>query len=168
MKKTVTLLSFFLTIFVSAQEAQETNVTEVKINGLSISLGTVEFEFERSINSNSSFGTSFFTTFNDSNRAFAFDYDSGITGFYRYYLGKNFTSGIFLEGFGMFHNTRRPKFNAGTEIASDFLIGLGLGYKWVSKNGIILQTNFSPGINLFNKSINRTNGRAGISIGYRF
>lgn len=68
----------------------------------------------------------------------------------------------------MFHNTRRPKINGGTEIASDFLIGLGLGYKWVSKNGIILQTNFSPGINLFNKSINRTNGLARISIGYRF
>ena len=68
----------------------------------------------------------------------------------------------------MLHNTKRSLNNFNREISTDFLLGLGVGYKWVSKKGIILQANFSPGINLFNNSPESISGRAGISIGKRF
>lgn len=170
MKKLCTAISLVFCVFISAQETEQKNQTEIKLNALSTALGTVEIEFERTLNSNSSFGVSLFSTFEDTGAAFSYDYDSGITGFYRYYLGKKYASGLFFEGFGMFHNTRYPLLNQNisTEINNNLLLGLGVGYKWISKKGIVLQANFSPGINLFDDSYSNTSGRAGISIGYRF
>lgn len=55
-----------------------------------------------------------------------------------------------------------------TEINNNLLIGLGIGYKWIFKNRIILQANFSPGINIFDDEFENKSGRTGISIGYRF
>lgn len=169
MKKLITSLSLLICVFVSAQE-NEKNFSEIKLNALSTSLGTVEVEFERTLNSKSSLGLSAFTTFDDSGQAFSYDYDSGITGFYRYYLGKKYTNGIFFEGFGMFHNTRYPVLNQinSTEINTNLLVGLGVGYKFIFEKGLIIQANFSPGINIFNDEFERISGRAGLSIGYRF
>lgn len=168
MKKLCITLSFLFCLFAFAQEGKQKNYTEIKLNALSTALGTVEIEFERTLNSSSSFGVSVFSTFDDTGEAFSYDYDSGVTGFYRYYIGKNYASGLFFEGFGMFHSTRYPLRSAEREITSDLLVGLGIGYKWVSKKGIVLQANFSPGINLFDDSISDISGRAGVSIGYRF
>ncbi|TXD82395.1 DUF3575 domain-containing protein [Subsaximicrobium wynnwilliamsii] len=167
MKKLITSLTLLICVFVNAQEI-ENNFSEIKLNTLSASLGTIEVEFERTINSKSSVGLSLFTTFDDSGQAFSYDYGSGITGFYRYYLGKKYASGIFFEGFGMLHNTRYPSNNSQRDINTNLLAGLGIGYKWISKKGIIIQANFSPGINIFNDEFETISGRAGISIGYRF
>lgn len=169
MKKLITSVVLLISIFINAQEA-DNNFTEIKWNALSTSLGTVEVEFERTLNSRSSLGISLFSTFNDSGEAFSYDYGSGVTGFYRYYLGKKYASGIFFEGFGMFHSTRWPvsNQNAASEINSNLLLGLGVGYKWVFENGIAIQANFSPGINLFDDEFDEISGRTGISIGYRF
>jgi hypothetical protein len=170
MKKLCITLSFLFCLFAFAQEGKQKNYTEIKLNGLSTALGTVEIEFERTLNSSSSFGVSVFSTFNDTGEAFSYDYDSGVMGFYRYYIGKNYASGLFFEGFGMFHSTKYPLPNRhlSTEINSNLLLGLGIGYKWVSEKGIILQANFSPGINVFDDSFDDRSGRAGVSIGYRF
>ncbi len=166
MKNYFFTLCICFTMTISAQENQQKNRTEIKLNAFSIALGTVEIEFERTINSNSSLGLSFFSTFGDFGKAFSLDYDSGFTGFYRRYFGKKYASGLFLEGFGMFHNTKRQNI-FDLKRSNDLLIGLGAGYKWVSKSGIILQTNFGMGRNLFGSPEN-IGGRAGISIGYSF
>ena len=133
-------------------------------------MGTLEVEFERTLNSKSSFGLSAFTTFDDSGKTLSYEYGSGITGFYKYYLGKKYASGLFFEGFGMFHNTRYPVINQVnvTKVNSNLLVGLGLGYKHVLKNGLIIQANYSPGINIFNNKFGSKSGRAGISLGFRF
>ena len=67
----------------------------------------------------------------------------------------------------MFHSTKYFVNNQ-ADIANNLLIGLGLGYKWVSKKGVVVQANFGPGINLFDDNYDSTSGKAGISIGYRF
>ena len=169
MKKLFTLLLLSISVFMFSQENTFTkNFSEIKINALSTSLGTFEFEFERTINSKSSFGISLFSTFEDTGKAFSYDYDSGANVFYRRYFGKKYASGIFLEGFGMFHNTKILEINSEPEISNNLLFGLGIGYKWVSKKGLILQTNFGMGQNVFNHKFDDVSGRAGISIGYRF
>jgi|TARA_B110000967_G_C18543189_1_gene391637 hypothetical protein len=165
MKKLFTLLFLSISVFMFSQENTFTkNYNEIKFNALSTSLGTFEFEFERTINSKSSFGISLFSKFEDTGKAFSYAYDSGANIFYRRYFGKKYTSGLFLEGFGMFHNTKysRPK------ISTNLLLGIGIGYKWVSKKGLILQTNFGMGQNIFEHNYDDISGRAGISIGYRF
>lgn len=166
MKKLITLLSILIFGISSAQEVEK-KFTEIKLNALSTFLGTVDVEFERTLNSKSSIGLSLFSKFNDSGDAFSYDYDGGITGFYRYYLGEKHAQGLFFEGFGMFHNTKYFVNNQ-ADINNNFLIGLGLGYKWISKKGIIVQANFSPGVNLLGDDYDSTSGKAGISIGYRF
>lgn len=169
MKKLFTSLSLLICVFVNAQE-KEKNFSEVKFNALSTSLGTVEVEFERTLNSKSSIGFSAFTTFEDSGAPFSYDFDSGITAFYRYYLGKKYANGIFFEGSGTFHNTSFPVTNLinTTEINTNLLVGLGVGYKYIFKKGLVLQANFGPGINVFEDEFVNVSGRAGISIGYRF
>jgi len=164
---TLSLLLFCATMFAQEQFGK-TNFSELKLNGLSTALGTVEVEFERTINENSSFGTSLFTTFSDSGAAFSYDYDSGITGFYRRYLSKKYASGLFAEGFTMFHSSKRLEPDATSNIDTNLLIGLGAGYKWISKEGIILQANFGIGRNVFKTNQEKVSGKAGISIGYRF
>jgi hypothetical protein len=139
------------------------NRTEVKVNGFSFAYGIIDFEIERTLNENSSFGVSFFSRFADPDPTY-FDYDNGISGFYRYYLSKKYASGLFLEGFGMYHSTRGFQ----NKQLNNFLIGLGIGYKHVFKNGIILQAHFGIGRNLFDSGQDKINGKMGISIGYRF
>lgn len=170
MKKLFTLLLLSISVFMFSQENMSTkNFSEIKINALSTSLGAFEFEFERTINSKSSFGISLFSKFEDNTgKAFSYDYDSGANIFYRRYFGKKYANGLFLEGFGMFHNNKIFELNSKPEISSNLLFGLGIGYKWVSKKGLILQTNFGLGKNIFNHKFDGVSGRAGISIGYRF
>lgn len=140
------------------------NRTEVKLNGLAIAIGAIDLELERTLNENSSIGISFFTKYSDTDGYTYLDYDSGFSGFYRYYLGEKYAQGIFFEGFGMYHNTRDFR----GDLQTNFLLGVGLGYKHVFKNGIILQANFGIGRNLFDSGQDEINGKIGISIGYRF
>lgn len=169
MRKIIIVLCLLTSVSVFSQGLDPKNYSEIKLNGFALATGSIDLEFERTLNSNSSIGLSFFSKFNDTGAAFSYDYDSGLSVFYRRYFGKKYASGLFLEGFGMYHNTKRfssyrysiPK------IDSDLLIGLGLGYKWVLKNGIILQANYGIGRNLFD-SANELSGKAGISLGYRF
>ncbi|WP_152023893.1 DUF3575 domain-containing protein [Dokdonia sp. PRO95] len=164
---TLSLLLFCTTMF-AQEQFEKSNFSELKLNGLSTALGTIDVEFERTINENSSFGTSLFTTFNDSGAAFQYEYDSGITGFYRRYLSKKYASGLFVEGFTMFHSTKILEPYTTPDTDNNLLIGLGVGYKWISKEGIILQANFGMGRNVFETNQDKVSGRAGISIGYRF
>lgn len=154
-----------------AQEKEEKNRTEIKFNAFSYAIGAIDFEFERTLNKRSSFGMSFRLAYSEGQY-------SEIAGFYRRYLGKNYASGFFIEGFGMYHSKTdifNRTFHFGTldvlEIKSDFAIGVGIGYKWVSKNGLILQAHLGAGRNLINgkNSYGELHpGKAGISIGYRF
>ena len=140
------------------------NRTEIKLNALSVSLGTVDVEFERTLNENSSIGVSLFSKFEEDGTYTFVDYDGGISGFYRYFFSKKYARGFFLEGFSTFHNTRIKQ----DEIKNNLLIGLGIGYKHVFKNNIILQAHFGMGRNMFDTGQETINGKAGISIGYRF
>ncbi len=167
MKKLIISVFLMGCISMSAQNTNS-NHSEIKLNVLSTILGTVEIEFERTLNSDSALGISLFSTFDDTGKAFSYDYDSGINGFYRYYFGKKYASGIFVEGFGMFHSTTFRSITSRNEINNNLLLGAGLGYKWVSEKGIVLQANFSPGFNLFEDEFDSYSGRAGISLGYRF
>jgi len=103
---------------------------------------------------------------------------SEIATFYRRYLGKKHASGFFIEGFAMYHQKKdlfNRNFNSSTfnvlETKSDFALGVGIGYKWVSKKGLILQAHLGAGRNIFNGKNSYGElfpGKAGISIGYGF
>ena len=169
MKKTLFVLLFVgITCYGQTEksflEPDSKNRTEVKVNALSIALGAIDLEFERTINQNSSIGLAFVTKVFEYDGFNFFDYDNSISGFYRYFLGKKYASGLFLEGYGMlqieqdFLNRRR----------GDFLLGVGAGYKHVFDNGIVLQGNLGVGRNLTSNGGEKYLGKLGFTIGYSF
>lgn len=171
MKKTLFFLAFVAIITCGQAQELEQNRTEVKLNGLSFAIGAIDFEVERTLNKYSSVGMSFRLAYNEGQY-------SEISTFYRRYLGKKYASGFFIEGFALYHQKKdlfSRTFDVGTlnvlETKSDFALGVGIGYKWVSKKGLILQAHLGAGRNIFNGKNSYGElfpGKAGISIGYGF
>lgn len=179
MKKTIFFLLLIASVISYGQETtvqSDKNRTEIKLNLYSLSNEAIDFEFERTINSRSSFGLSFFSSLKEDN---SIGYEKHVSAFYRYYIGEKYASGFFVEGFGMYNSidyvssvsASPPLFEIkkGYNSVNDFALGLGVGYKWVSEKGIILQANLSIGRNLFNHDLGEeVVGKIGVSIGYGF
>jgi len=140
------------------------NKTEVKFNALSIALGAIDLEFERTLTKNSAIGIAFVSKVFEHDGWNFFDYDSSVSGFYRHYFGKKYASGLFFEGYGLFQLERVFP----GRLRNDFLLGVGIGYKHVFENGFLFQANFGVGRNLTNNGGGDYLGKAGLTIGYRF
>lgn len=65
-----------------------------------------------------------------------------------------------------------PNYSYEPKTLTDFALGIGLGGKWVTKKGLLLEINAGVGRNLFNNKYDDRDyeliGRAGITVGYRF
>jgi hypothetical protein len=160
------------------------NWTEFKVNLLSAGFRAIDFEFERTLSKRSSIGLSFFTNLLPLEKpgsiepfsSNGLDYRNSVSLFYRHYLGKKYAQGFFLEGFAAYNNFERfvasstpPNRTNGYENIHDMALGIGIGYKWISKKGLILQTNIGVGKNVFQPDAGEEFfPKLGISIGYRF
>lgn len=180
MKKSYLVL--LVTILVSAsmfsQEKTENktqNFNEVKINGLYLVLGAFDVTYERTINEESAFGVNVFLPFDDDIND---EVNYYISPYYRFYFGKKYASGFFLEGFGMLNSTNdvRYFYNDGInatvreDTITDFALGIGLGGKWLTDSGFVGELNLGLGRNLFNNDRYDYEiiGKVSITVGYRF
>ncbi|WP_159476548.1 DUF3575 domain-containing protein [Chryseobacterium sp. 18068] len=147
---------------------------EIKLNLISPLFGAVEVGFERHLNKNSSLGISAFFVYDNTENE---DLNYYISPYYRYYFGKKYASGFFVEGFGMFtsidgkkvYSADRLTFTENKDVY-DAVLGAGLGYKLVTKKGFVFEANASYGKLLFNadKTDHTQVIKLGLSIGYRF
>jgi hypothetical protein len=178
MKKFILVTLFIISAVSFAQESNqkaEFKKNEFKGNALLLVLGSFDVSYERILNEESGIGISVNVPFDRDN----WDINYALTGYYRYYFGKKPASGFFGEAFGMLNNvddyvyeesatnyTYKPK------TITDFALGIGLGGKWVTKKGLLLEINAGVGRNLFNNQYDDRDyeliGRAGITVGYRF
>jgi len=181
MKKLLSIIFLLISIFsINAQEqtgASSTlqNFNEFKLNALYLVVGALDVTYERTLNKESGVGITVFIPIDDDIKD---DVNYYISPYYRFYFGKKYAAGFFLEGFGMLNSTNEDTyyFNDGIdptiegETTTDFALGIGLGGKWVTKKGFIGELNFGIGRNLFNnnESDNEFIGKVGITIGYRF
>lgn len=161
-----------------AQEAENLvsfNKNELKVNALLLVLGSFDVSYERILNEESGVGVSVNIPFDESN----WDINYTVTGFYRYYFGKKPAAGFFGEGFGMLNSIddyvyteTQNNYNWKQETLTDFALGIGVGGKWVTQKGLLLEINAGVGRNLFNNQYDDRDyeliGRAGITVGYRF
>lgn len=179
MKKSILLLILLLSYFVTrAQDEQQIIVgekNEVKLNALFMVIGAFEGTYEYLLNDESGVGISVFLPFDKDIKD---DINYYISPYYRFYFGKKYAAGFFLEGFGMLNsvNERIYYYNNGFETTieenkiNDFALGIGLGGKWVTKRGLLGEINVGIGRNLFNTKDynNEIVAKIGLTVGYRF
>ncbi|WP_353777219.1 DUF3575 domain-containing protein [Winogradskyella sp. 3972H.M.0a.05] len=171
------ILSAFLCLFVIFGNAQDNNedsapknYNEVKFNALSFIIGAVDFGYERTLNEESSIGVSAFIPFDEDIKD---DIQYYISPYYRFYFGKKYAAGFFLEGFGMLNSSDRDEILflnlEDDDFVTDFALGIGLGGKWVTNKGFTGELNFGVGRNLFNANEgSEFVAKIGITVGYRF
>ena len=179
MKKIITLLVVSLLSANGFSQTDEPNAdvnrNELKVNALYLILGSFDVSYERILNEESAVGISLNAPFDNKN----WDINYTATGYYRYYFGKKTAAGFFGEAFGMLNNVddfvyqeNSTEFNYEQKTITDFALGIGLGGKWVTKKGLLLEINAGLGRNLFNNQYDDRDyeliGRAGITVGYRF
>jgi hypothetical protein len=177
MKKICFILTVLLmSNFGFSQETETPNFkkNELKGNALFLILGSLDMTYERILNEESGVGIALSIPVDKYN----WDINFSATGFYRYYFGEKPAAGFFGEAFGMVNNVDDwiyyedgNEYNYRQKTLTDFALGIGLGGKWVTKKGLLLEINAGIGRNLFNSKYERDFeliGRGGITLGYRF
>ncbi|MDB2462734.1 DUF3575 domain-containing protein [Algibacter sp.] len=182
MKKSylVLLITILLSVSTFSQEDsgnkdKTQNFNEVKINGLYLVLGAFDITYERTINEESAYGLNVFLPFDDDIND---DVNYYISPYYRFYFGKKYAAGFFLEGFGMLNSTNDFTYfyNDGIDTTvredetTDFALGIGLGGKWITSSGFVGELSLGLGRNLFNNDRYDSEiiGKVSVTVGYRF
>ncbi|MBV7268866.1 DUF3575 domain-containing protein [Winogradskyella luteola] len=177
MKKSALAALLFCSIFTLSGQESQTNEDpylakhEVKLNALMLVVGAVEVGYEYLLNDESGVGISAFVAYDEEIKDNIQYY---ISPYYRYYFGKKYAGGFFLEGFAMLNNSERDLdifFDDDEDNwVTDLALGIGLGGKWITKKGFVGEINYGIGRNLFKADESEFDfiGKFGISIGYRF
>lgn len=182
MKKTFLAIIILFSFFAAkAQNKNDTIVNpyekknEVTLNLIAPIGGAFEASYERHLNKKSSIGISAFYVYDNEQNE---DMNYYISPYYRMYFGKKYASGFFVEGFGMISSIDGKKiydteekltFTENPDVI-DFSLGVGLGWKWITKSGFIYGANLGWGKQLFNsdKTDHDQVVKFGLNLGYRF
>lgn len=161
MKKLIFLL--LLPTIVAAQDTVTDNrfKNEVKLNTLYLAIGAIEIEYEHLLDTKSAFGLAITIPYRNLNEA---EVDFLITPYYRWYFGKKYASGFFLEAFGMYASRNGKQ---------DIILGPSLGGKFIFGRKYLAEINFGLGAvltanNVFTGLYLPIVPRLGIKIGRRF
>jgi hypothetical protein len=168
---------------------RDTTKSEVHLNILNLLVfGALDVGYERVINDHTSAGVEIFSkVFNknegedvDLSKVYAKDFS--ITGRFKYFLQEENTAwGYYAEAFGMFSNGDNevnmefPDPETGELEEREVLIeytdiglGVGVGGKWVAKQGFLIDVSFGIGRNLFDKNSPDIILLPSVNVGYRF
>lgn len=174
------LLFIILFAFCSVNAQNETDANpyqknnEIKLNLITPLSGAVEVGFERYLNKKSSVGISALFVYDHTKEN---DMNYFVSPYYRYYFGKKYTSGFFVEGFGMFTSIDGKKVYAADNVTFtegkdvyDLALGAGFGWKVVTRKRFVFEANVGYGRLVFNADKTDHNQvlKLGLSIGYRF
>ena len=171
MKKIFLILWCISFVSIQAQEQSESDVYsgnhELKINGLFLVVGAFDVTYEYLLNEESGIGISVFLPYDSDIKD---DIQYYISPYYRFYFGKKYAAGFFLEGFGMLNSIEPDLFSNTDDFETDFALGIGLGGKWVTKGGFVGELSLGVGRNLFNTDKTDIDfvSKLGITLGYRF
>ncbi|MCY2687026.1 hypothetical protein [Salinimicrobium sp. TH3] len=168
---------------------RDTTKSEVHLNILNLLVfGALDVGYERVINDHTSAGVEIFSkVFNknegedvDLSKVYAKDFS--ITGRFKYFLQEENTAwGYYAEAFGMFSNGDNEvkmefKDSETGELEerevlieyTDIGLGVGVGGKWVAKQGFLIDVSFGIGRNLFDKNSPDIILLPSVNVGYRF
>lgn len=168
---------------------RDTTKSEVHLNVLNLLVfGALDVGYERVINKNASAGVEFFSKVFNKNEGEDVDLsevyakDFSITGKFKYFLNEDHSAwGYYAEVFGMFSNgnnekeveiidstTGEPKTIEADLEYTDIALGVGVGGKFVAKQGFLIDVSFGIGRNLFDKNSPDIVLLPSVNVGYRF
>lgn len=166
---------------ISTIDQRETGQNELSINAFNlVAFGIVDVAYERVISENSTWAIEGFyypsknQEFNDD----AYYKRLSLTGKYKHFFSSTFARGFYVNGFGMLssgdYDTEyvfdysNDSYYYESEDYTDFAIGFGLGGKFVSPGGFLLDLNGGIGRNLFSSNSPEIIGQFMVNLGYRF
>ncbi len=150
---------------------------EIKLNLLNTVLGLAEVNYERIIADNQGFGLAASISVTDK-PVYDDYYNFIISPYYRVYFGKQKANGFFVEASASVVSGDQPQymFNPNNytftkledKTLTNFGLGVAVGFKFLTRNGIIGELFLGGGRLLGENTLNRGYPRLGISLGKRF
>lgn len=164
------------------EEVEKRDVTqnELSINAFNlVAFGIIEITYERVINENSTWALEgFFHPSKDDYIDEAYYKNLSLTGKYKHFFSSNYARGFYVNAFGMissgeyetdyYYNDISEEYVYETEDYTDFALGFGLGGKFVSQGGFMLDLNAGIGRNLLNDNSPTVVGQFMVNLGFRF
>ncbi|MBF2092719.1 DUF3575 domain-containing protein [Flavobacterium psychrophilum] len=183
MKKTFLAIVLLFSFFVTKAQNKNDNIVNLyeKKNEVILDLigpsfgGGINASYERHLNKKSSLGITFFYIYDNTKET---DMNYSISPYYRMYFGKKYASGFFVEGFGMvmsidgkkiYDTEEKITFTENPDVIN-LSIGVGIGWKGVTKSGFTYGANLGWGKMLFNadKTDHTQVAKFSLNVGYRF
>ncbi|MCM8570083.1 hypothetical protein NE848_11890 [Gramella jeungdoensis] len=164
------------------QEPEKRDITqnELSINAFNlVAFGIIEITYERVIDENSTWAIEgFIHPSKDSYIDEAYYKDISLTGKYKHFFSSDYARGFYVNAFGMISNGEyetdyyysefTDDYVYETEDYTDFAIGFGLGGKFVSQGGFMLDLNAGIGRNLLSDNSPTVVGQFMVNLGFRF
>ncbi|MFV8225801.1 hypothetical protein [Christiangramia aquimixticola] len=158
---------------------RDTGKNDISVNAFNlVAFGIIDVTYERVINNNSSWALeAFYHPSKDDYIDEAYYKDFSLTGKYKHFFSSSYARGFYVHSFGMFSSGEYesdyimimdgPAYYE-TEKYSDFALGFGLGGKFISPGGFMVDLSSGIGRNLFNSQSPKVVGQFMINLGYRF
>lgn len=170
------------------QDHRDLAKNELSLNAFNILIfGVLEGTYERVISEQSSISVDVFADVFDKREGENIDFselytrDFAITTGFKFFFSEDKVArGFYAEGFGMLStgetSESRETTGPGGELNytemevdyTDFALGLGLGGKFVARQGFLIDVSFGLGRNLFNNDSPVLVIQTAINVGYRF
>lgn len=152
---------------------------EISLNAFNlVAFGILDVTYERIISENSSWALEGFIHADKDKIDEAYYKNFSLTGKYKHFFSRAYARGFYVHGFGMlskgeyrdgsYYDYENDIYYSDDEDYTDFAIGFGLGGKFVSSGGFLLDLNAGIGRNLFSSNSPEIIGQFMVNLGYRF
>ncbi len=165
MKKTLLILSLFISGFSFAQQEVKIDVTDA------LALKTLEASYEYYLTEQTSLGVAALFNFEGKSSDFRYNEDRMFTPYVRHYFSTQSNWNLFGELFFAYNaGDKETVVNNATVVTdySDGALGMSLGYKYISAGGFTVDIHGGLGRNLFSQDSPTIVPRVGVNIGFQF
>ncbi len=166
MKKFLFTIAVFTASFAQAQQEIKLDIFDA------LALKTVEVSYEKYLNEQSSVGVSAMLNFEKNSADFRYNEKRSITPFFRHYFTADSQWNFFGEGFFSFNfGEKEVELIGGPNTYEDYTdgaLGIVVGTKYVSENGLTIDVYGGAGRNLFSSNSPIILPRVGVNVGWRF
>jgi hypothetical protein len=165
MKKIFLAITILISSYGFSQQEIKLDISDALI------IRSLEFSYEKYLTEESSIGVSALFNLTKQDVGFRYNENTMITPFYRHYFTTNAQWNFFGEGFlGINSGKRESKTTPGLydRKHTDGALGVAVGMKHVTKDGLVIDVYGGLGRNLFGSDSPVIVPRIGLNVGWRF